>query len=86
MGAQEKSMLEGNGHAESGHETVSASAPGLLSVMLSVLAAAFGVQSEDNRRRDFISGNPLAFIFAGVIFTVLFVVALLMIVSLVLPG
>jgi len=52
---------------------------------MSVIAAAFGVQSDDNHKRDFANGNPIAFIIGGVIFTVLFVLFLVGVVSLVLP-
>ena len=52
--------------------------------MLSVMAAAFGVQNSKNRERDFSHGNPLAFIVAGLIFTVLFVMTIVGVVNLVL--
>ncbi len=58
--------------------------PGFLQVVLSVLAAAIGVQNSKNRKRDFTYGNPLVFILAGLIFTVLFVMAIVGIVHLVL--
>lgn len=58
--------------------------PSLLEVMLSVLAAAFGVQSRRNRERDFTRGNPVVFILAGLIFTLLFVLTLIGVVHLVL--
>jgi len=58
--------------------------PGFLDVMLSVMAAAFGVQNSKNRERDFTHGNPLAFIAAGLIFTLLFILTLVGIVNLVL--
>ena len=43
---------------------------GLLQVLGSVLAAAFGVQSKDNKVRDFTRGNPRHFILAGALLTV----------------
>lgn len=46
---------------------------GFRAALLSVLAAAFGVQSERNRRRDFARGRPAQFIALGVLFTALFV-------------
>ena len=58
--------------------------PGFLAVTLSVMAAALGVQNSKNRERDFTSGNPLVFIAAGLIFTVLFVSILVGVVYLVL--
>jgi hypothetical protein len=57
-----------------------------LQVLLSTLAAAFGVQSSRNRARDFTHGKALHFIVAGLVFTVLFVVAMVTIVNLVLSG
>ena len=51
----------------------------------SVFAAAFGVQSRRNRERDFSKGNIFVFIVAGVVFTALFVGAVLAVVYMVLP-
>ena len=59
--------------------------PNFLQVMLSVVAAAFGVQTGKNYERDFSTGNPLAYIAGGLLFTVLFVLAIATVVSLVLP-
>jgi hypothetical protein len=50
----------------------------------STAAAAFGVQTESARQRDFTHGNPAHFIIAGLLFTVVFVVVLVVIVNLVL--
>ena len=58
--------------------------PGILKVFFSVAAAAFGVQNSKTRNRDFTQGNPVVFILAGLIFTILFVLTLLLIVSMVL--
>lgn len=55
--------------------------PGAFSVLQSVAAAAFGVQSEKKRSEDFQRGKPADFILYGVIFTVIFVVTLIVIVS-----
>jgi hypothetical protein len=60
--------------------------PSLLEVALSVMAAAFGVQNNKNRERDFTRGNPLVFIAAGIIFTILFVITIIGVVSLVLEA
>jgi len=59
--------------------------PGPLRVLMSVLAAAFGVQSEENREHDFTRGDPVTYILAGLIFTVVFVLTLIGVVMLVLP-
>lgn len=61
------------------------SKPNFFSVIFSVLAALFGVQTEANRQRDFSKGHPGLFIAVGVVFIVLFVVTLLLIVNWVLP-
>lgn len=60
--------------------------PGFLSTLQSVLAAAFGVQSQKKREQDFSSGSPVAYIVAGILFTVVFVLGLLAVVRAVLPG
>jgi hypothetical protein len=53
-------------------------------VIKSILAAALGVQSEEARARDFTRGHPAVFIVGGIVFTVLFVVILVLVVNLVL--
>ena len=65
-------------------ETEDLRKPTLREVTMSVLAAAIGVQSAKNRERDFTRGNPLVFMTAGLIFTVVFVLTLVGIVHLVL--
>ena len=57
--------------------------PGFLQVAFSVIAAAFGVQSDANRQRDFSQASPLAYIIGGIVFTLLFVLTLVGIVMLV---
>lgn len=57
---------------------------GLRQMLHSVLAAAFGVQSNRNRLRDFSHGKPSHFILLGVLFTLLFVLLLFGVVRLVL--
>ena len=58
--------------------------PGFLSIVKSVLASAFGVQSSKNRERDFTHGKPLHYILVGLGFTVVFILTLWGIVTLVL--
>lgn len=53
--------------------------------MLSVMQASFGVQSRKNKERDFANGSVKGFIAASIIFTVLFVLTLVVIVRMVLP-
>jgi hypothetical protein len=55
-------------------------------VFMSTVAAAFGVQSSANRERDFTRGKASQFIVMGIIFTVLFVFAVVMVVRLVLSN
>ena len=50
-------------------------------VMGSVLAAAFGVQSRENKVRDFTRGKPGHFILTGVLFTLALLLALVAIVT-----
>lgn len=59
------------------------SKPSLLHVVKSVLAAAIGVQSEKNREVDFKQGSLSAYIIVGLIGTVLFILALVTLVSLI---
>ncbi|MBF2754381.1 MAG: DUF2970 domain-containing protein [Gammaproteobacteria bacterium AqS3] len=57
----------------------------VLQVVMSVLSAFFGVQSESNRRRDFEHGKPLHFIIAGLILAAAFVGAIALVVVLITP-
>jgi len=61
----------------------SSNRPTIWQVIMSVLAAALGVQNRKNRERDFTHGNPVVFIIAGVIFTALFIMTILSVVFLV---
>ncbi|MBU2955718.1 DUF2970 domain-containing protein [Marinobacter sp. F3R08] len=60
--------------------------PGILKVMQSILAGAIGVQSDKRREEDFSSHSPWPYIIAGILFTVSFVVGLIVIVNLVLAS
>ena len=55
-----------------------------LQVLQSTMAAALGVQSSKNRKRDFAEGRASQFIIAGVVFTALFVGIMVLIVRTVL--
>ena len=57
----------------------------VLRVVQSTLAAAIGVQSKENRERDFEEGNAGTFIVAGLLFTVLFVATIVVVVNAVTP-
>ncbi len=56
----------------------------MFQVLKSVLAGMFGVQSSENRERDFTHGNPKVFIFVGIVLTAGFVGGILLLVKLVL--
>lgn len=66
--------------SESEQPDDSKSRPSFLRVMFSVMAAFFGVQSEKNRVRDFQHSSILPYIVAGVLFTALFLMTLILIV------
>ncbi|MEM8844856.1 MAG: DUF2970 domain-containing protein [Pseudomonadota bacterium] len=63
---------------------MSHSNPSTWQVFKSVLASFFGVQSEENRRRDFEHGSPGQFIVIGLVLTVIFIVVLYLLVKLIL--
>jgi hypothetical protein len=58
--------------------------PTFWQMLLSVMAAAFGVQHSKNRARDFTHGKPGHFMAIGLLFTGVFALALFAIVKLVL--
>ncbi|MBL6986178.1 MAG: DUF2970 domain-containing protein [Gammaproteobacteria bacterium] len=60
------------------------SKPTITQVIKSVLAAAIGVQSNDNRQKDFEQGSFSTYLIVGLIFTVLFVCGIVFLVSTVL--
>ena len=60
--------------------------PGVGKIMQSILAGAFGVQSDKRRQEDFSSHSPVPYIVAGLLFTATFVVSLIIIVKLVLAN
>lgn len=59
--------------------------PGILKIIQSVLAGAIGVQSSKHQAEDFSSTSPWAFIIAGILFTIGFVLTLILVVQWVLP-
>lgn len=56
---------------------------GLINTIISTLAAAGGVQTKSNRERDFEHGKPSTFIIAGIVFVIVFIVAMYGVVQLV---
>ncbi|WP_028669979.1 DUF2970 domain-containing protein [Saccharospirillum impatiens] len=59
--------------------------PRLSKLLISLLAGLVGVQSDKNRISDFSSGSIWPFILGGILFTVLFVVSLIGLVTLLAP-
>ncbi|HEX6592413.1 MAG TPA: DUF2970 domain-containing protein [Moraxellaceae bacterium] len=55
-------------------------------VLGSVFRAWFGVQKEENRKRDFSSNNPTPFIIAGIIFAIGMVGAVIIMVNIALSS
>jgi len=58
--------------------------PRFLQLVLSIVGGAFGVQSEATRQRDFQQNSPVPYIIGGLLFTVIFVVTIMLIVRTVL--
>ncbi|WP_428614783.1 DUF2970 domain-containing protein [Shewanella sp.] len=56
----------------------------MLQLFLSTLAAFFGVQTEQNRARDFQSRSPVPFIIMGILLAIALVASLIFVVKLVL--
>lgn len=77
-------MTDGTNDNDPGKRTTAS--PGVLKIMQSILAGAFGVQSDKRRQEDFASHSPWPYIIAGVLFTAGFVVGLILIVQAVLAG
>lgn len=55
-------------------------------VLTSVFRAWFGVQTEENRKRDFNSNNPMPFIVAGVVFALVMIVGVIIAVNIALSS
>lgn len=58
----------------------------IFALFKSVSAAFLGVQSDSNREKDFSQGKLSHFIIVGVVCTILFIAALITVVSLVIPS
>ncbi|AXR05193.1 DUF2970 domain-containing protein [Salinimonas sediminis] len=50
---------------------------GFFTVVLSVLASAFGVQSHHNYQRDFSNTSIVPYVITGIVFVILLIVGLL---------
>lgn len=55
-------------------------------VLGSVFRAWFGVQTEENRKRDFASNNPTPFIVAGIIFVLVMIAGVVIAVNVAMAG
>ena len=77
MSDKETNTEHSNEHSEN-------SPPSLIQLVMSVMAAAIGVQTKAGRERDFRAKSPLPFILAGLLFTSVFVATLILVVNLVL--
>ena len=81
---RDKSMSDKETNTEHSSEHSENSPPSLIQLVLSVMAAAIGVQTKAGRARDFRTNSPLPFILAGLLFTIAFVATLILVVNLVL--
>ena len=52
-----------------------------LRYILSILQAFFGVQSAENRERDFEQGNPVIFFVLAIVITIMFMASLFLFVN-----
>jgi len=68
---------------EKSNETDLHKGTGFFNVLKSTVAAACGVQTKANRDRDFTHGKPSTFIIAGIVFVIVFVLAMYGVVQLV---
>ncbi|NOU20986.1 MAG: DUF2970 domain-containing protein [Methyloglobulus sp.] len=62
------------------------SKPTIIQTIKSILAAFVGVQSDKNRKLDFEQGSLMTYVVAGLIFTFLFISAIVFVVSRVLDN
>ena len=76
-------MSEQNNNTEQ-QEQPKRKPPGILSIIQSVLAAMFGVQSEEKRAQDFETGHIGSYIFVGVVMVIIFIFTLISIVNFIL--
>ncbi len=70
-------------HCDDEQQNDSAATLTLWQVVCSVFAAGFGVQSKENKVRDFTQGKPLQFVIAGLLFTIGFLIMLIGIVNMI---
>jgi hypothetical protein len=66
---------------QSDHKKNSDKKPGFFSVLQSVIAAMFGVQSDSKRQQDFEKGNAAEYIVVGIIMVVVFILTIMWVVN-----
>lgn len=59
---------------------------GFFTALLSVMAAAFGVQKKQNMERDLNAANPLTYVAAALVFLAIFIASIALVVSWVVPN
>ena len=60
--------------------------PGFKQVVMSVLAAVFGIQTQENRERDFKKGDPRDYIAVYVVLVIALVIGMIVVVNMVLEA
>lgn len=78
---QQESNKEDSVQNTSQDSQTSKEGTGIWSTVQTVLGAMFGVQSEQQRQKDFEKGSPVQFIVGGIIFVVVFILTILYIVN-----
>ncbi len=74
-------MTDKNSGNDSGDSRLEPKRPGIFSVLQSVLAAMFGVQSESKRKEDFEKGHPAEYIFVGIVMVIIFILTIVWVVN-----
>lgn len=58
---------------------------GFFTALLSIMAAAFGVQKSKNMQRDLNATNPIVYVAAALVFVAIFIAAIAAVVIIVVP-
>ena len=59
---------------------------GFFAALLSIMAAAFGVQKRKNMERDLNASNPVTYVVAAIVFLAIFITSIALVVSWVVPS
>lgn len=73
-------------HSDQNPESGDKHKPNLFQVIWSVIAAVFGVQSQENRERDFKKGDPRDYIAVYVVLVIALVIGMILVVNAVLDA